>query len=58
MAKKVRRTRTFARTASKSMEKNLIDKAKQLKKDPFIVLPSYEDNYSKKHFDKKKYKIF
>ena len=35
MAKKIRRMRTFARTASKSMEKQLVENAKQLKKDPW-----------------------
>ena len=48
----MRRVRTFARTASKSMEKNLINNAKKLKNDPFLVLPKYNDNYSKKTFKK------
>ena len=52
MAKKFRRVRTFARTASKSMEKNLIDNALQLKEDPYIVLPNYTDSYSEKCFKK------
>jgi len=52
MVKKMRRVRTFARTASKSMEKNLINNAKKLKNDPFLVLPKYNDNYSKKTFKK------
>ncbi|KYK29086.1 hypothetical protein AYK20_00745 [Thermoplasmatales archaeon SG8-52-1] len=52
MAKKIRRIRTFARTASKSMEKKLIDNAKKLRDNPHIILPDYEDNYSKKYFDK------
>ena len=46
MAKKIRRMRTFARTASKSMEKQLVENAKQLKKDPYLVLPDYGDKYS------------
>jgi len=54
MVKKIRRVRTFARTASKSMEKNLINNAKKLKKDPYLVLPDYTDNYSKKCFKRVK----
>ena len=46
MPKKIRRMRTFARTASKSMEKQLIENAKQLKKDPYLILPDYKDRYS------------
>lgn len=52
MAKKIRRVRTFARTAAKSMEKKLIDNAKKLRDNPYLILPDYEDNYSKKYFDK------
>ncbi|UCH72026.1 MAG: hypothetical protein JSW62_00295 [Thermoplasmatales archaeon] len=52
MAKKIRRVRTFARTASKSMEKRLVDNAKALKKDPHLALPEYKDNYSKKYIGK------
>jgi hypothetical protein len=52
MAKRMRRVRTFARTAAKSMEKKLIENAKKLRDDPYLVLPDYDDNYSKKYFDK------
>lgn len=52
MAKKIRRMRTFARTASKSMEKQLVENAKQLKKDPLIVLPDYDDKFSELVFKK------
>jgi len=52
MAKKMRRVRTFARTASKSMEKKLVEDAKKLRKDPYIILPDCKDNYSSKHFGK------
>ena len=52
MAKKMRRMRTFARTASKSMEKNLVENAKKLQKDPYLILPEYGDNYSGKYFGK------
>jgi hypothetical protein len=52
MAKKFRRVRTFARTASKSMEKKLVENAKKIMDDPYIVLPEYEDNYSRKYFGK------
>ena len=52
MAKKFRMTRTFARTAAKSMEKKLIENAKKLKNDPYLILPKYQDVYSKKHIGK------
>ncbi len=52
MAKKVRRMRTFARTASKSMEKNLVENAKKLKENPYLIFPEYSDKYSKKYFGK------
>ena len=52
MAKKFRRMRTFARTAAKSMEKRLVENAKKLREDPYLILPDYEDNYSRRHFDK------
>jgi len=44
--------RTFARTAAKSLEKKLVENAKQLKKNPYLVLPEYDDKYSSKYFDK------
>ena len=49
---KTRRVRTFARTASKSMEKNLIENAKKLMEDPYLILPDYSDKYSTKYFGK------
>jgi hypothetical protein len=49
---KTRRVRTFARTASKSMEKNLIENAKKLMEDPYLMLPDYSDKYSIKYFGK------
>lgn len=52
MAKKIRRMRTFARTASKSMEKKLVENAKKLRENPYLVLPEYSDRYSSKYFDK------
>jgi len=52
MAKKFRTMRTFARTASKSMEKKLVENAKKLKQDPYLILPDCSDNYSTKHFNK------
>jgi len=57
MVKKPRRMRTFARTASKSMEKKLIQNAKKLKEDPYLVIPDYNDKYSDKYFGKIKKKI-
>ena len=52
MAKKPRMMRTFARTASKSMEKKLVENAKKIKKNPYLVLPEYQDKYSEKVFGK------
>jgi hypothetical protein len=57
MVKKIRRVRTFARTASKSMEKKLIENAKNLADDPTIVLPEYSDNFSRKIIEKIKKKL-
>lgn len=57
MAKKIRRMRTFVRTAAKSMEKKLVENAKALKKDPYQVLPTYDDPYAAKHFGKLKKSI-
>ena len=57
MAKKLRRMRTFARTASKSMEKKLVDNAKKIKDDPYLIFPSYDDNYSSRIFNKIKKSI-
>jgi len=52
MAKKIRRMRTFARTAAKPMEKKLVENAKKLKQNPYQILPEYNDNYSQKIFEK------
>ena len=52
MVKKIRMTRTFARTAAKSMEKRLVENAVYLKENPFVIIPDYDDNYSKKYFEK------
>ena len=49
---KMRKVRTFARTASKSMEKNLVENAKELMEDPYLILPEYSDKYSIKYFGK------
>ena len=57
MAKKMRRARTFARTASKSMEKQLVTAAKELMHDPYRLLPSYDDADSQKYFGKIKKKL-
>ena len=57
MVKKIRTIRTLARTASKSMEKKIVDNAKLLMDNPFILLPDYEDAYSTKFFSKIKKKI-
>ena len=52
MVKKIKTMRTFARTASKSMEKKIVDNAKKLMEDPYIILPKYEDSDSAKYFGK------
>jgi hypothetical protein len=57
MAKKPKRAKTFARTASKSMEKQLVTAAKELMQDPYRILPSYDDADSQKYFDKIKKKL-
>ena len=57
MAKKIRRVRTFARTATKSQEKNLIENAKKLRDDPFIILPECTDDLCKRIFNKIKRRL-
>jgi len=47
MAKKERRTKSFARSAPKSQEKYLIHNAKKLRQDPFLVLPTGTDDCMK-----------
>jgi hypothetical protein len=49
-SKKQYKIRTGARTASKVQEKELIKKAKKLKKDPELILPRCE-NHAKCYFD-------
>jgi len=56
MAKKGRMTRSFARTAPKSQEKYLIENAKKLQQDPFLILPTCSDE-SAKYFQKLRKKI-
>jgi hypothetical protein len=51
MAKKERAPKSFARTAPKSQEKYLIDNAKKLQQNPFLILPTCTDE-SKKYFQK------
>ena len=48
----MRRVRTFARTATKSQEKNLIDNAKKLIEDPYVILPGCTDDSYNKYFIK------
>ena len=52
MAKKFRMMRTFARTAAKSLEKRLVENAKRLRDEPYLIIPDYDDNYSRKIFEK------
>lgn len=56
MPKKNKEVRTFARTAAKSVEKKLIDNAKKLRENPYLILPNYSDKYSDKIFKKIKKK--
>ena len=57
MVKKLGRVRTFARTATKSQEKNLIENAKKVKNSPFLFLPECLDSSSKKYINKIKKKV-
>jgi hypothetical protein len=52
MPKKPKKMRTFARTATKSQEKKLIENAKQLQKNPFVVIPDCSDKACEKYFSK------
>jgi len=47
MAKKERPAKSFARSAPKSQEKYLIDNAKQLRQDPYLILPTATDDCMK-----------
>jgi hypothetical protein len=51
MAKKNKMTRSFARTAPKSQEKYLVENAKKLQDDPFLILPTCTDD-NNKYFQK------
>ncbi len=51
MTKKQRMVRSFARTAPKSQEKHLIENAKKLQKDPFLILPKCLEG-NEKYFQK------
>jgi hypothetical protein len=56
MAKKGRMTRSFARTAPKSQEKYLIENAKKLQENPFLILPSCTEE-STRYFQKLRKKL-
>jgi hypothetical protein len=47
MVKKQRMTRSFARTAPKSQEKYLIENAKKLQENPFLILPTCTEGNEK-----------
>jgi hypothetical protein len=47
MAQKQRTMKSFAHTAPKSQEKHLIENAKQLQEDPFVILPTCTDGNDK-----------
>lgn len=57
MVKKIRRIRTVAKTAPKTKEKKLIENAKKLAGNPFIILPEYEDARAEKFVNKTRKKI-
>lgn len=57
MAKKIRRVRTFARTATKSQEKSLIENAKKIRKNPYVILPECTDESCTKIFIKTRKKL-
>lgn len=46
------RGKSIVRTASKSMEKQIVSSAQRLYENPFLVLPEYNDSASKKRFKK------
>ncbi len=56
MAKKSKMRRSFARTAPKSQENYLIENAKKLQENPFLILPTCSDE-SAKYFQKLRKKI-
>lgn len=56
MVKKGRKTKSFARTAPKSQEKYLIENAKKLQVDPFLILPTCTEE-SARYFQKLRKKI-
>ena len=56
MAKKGKMTRSFARTAPKSQEKYLIENAKKLQEDPYLILPTCSEDDTK-FFQKLRKKI-
>ena len=51
MTKKHKRMKSFARTAPKSQEKYLIENAKKLQEDPFLLIPTCTED-TKKYFQK------
>jgi len=51
MAKKQKMAKSFARTAPKSQEKYLIENAKKLQQDPFLILPTCTED-ARKYFQK------
>ncbi|MDG6217851.1 MAG: hypothetical protein QCI00_00225 [Candidatus Thermoplasmatota archaeon] len=61
MAKKISRAgccgsgvrgKSIVRTASKTMEKQIVSSAQRLYENPLLILPDYQDNVSKKSFKK------
>jgi len=56
MAKKSRKRRSFARTAPKSQEKYLIENAKKLQENPFLILPTCTQD-AERYFQKLRRKL-
>ena len=57
MVKKPRMVRTFARTATKHQEKQLIENAKKLYQDPLVILPEGSAPSCEKHLGKIRNKL-
>jgi len=57
MRKRPRRIRSFARTAPKTLEKKLIENARTLANDPYLILPKPLDRRAEKIVDKIKREV-
>ena len=57
MTKKIRKTKTFAKTAPKSVEKRIRENAKKLMKNPFLFLPKCIEESDEKYIKKIKKRV-